>query len=82
MTIVRYRWSVRILWPELMIQFRVCGKDKRTHVRRNEHPLWQLVTCQILLKHGKVLDLRQAVQIACHRVVTHQRTSSHLVSTA
>lgn len=31
------------------------------HVWCDEHPLWQLVGLQVLLEHGKILDLGETV---------------------
>jgi len=43
------------------------------HVGRDEHPLRELVCREVVVKHGEVLALGEAVGVRGHRVVRHQR---------
>lgn len=38
------------------------------HIRRNEHPLWELIGIQVLLKLSEILDIRQSVTVTGDRI--------------
>lgn len=63
-----------VSWPSFAAQ-RVSSwgvlstKGGFTHVRGDEHPLRKLVCLEIRVKHRKVLDVGQAIEVVGHRIV-------------
>lgn len=45
---------------------------ERTHIRSNKHPLWEFIIRQIRPKHGKILDLRQTMQVRSDGIITYK----------
>lgn len=52
-----------------------------THVRGDEHPLWQGVGSQITLEKGEVLDLGQTAGVRINRIVADKWAISLMLVT-
>lgn len=42
-----------------------------THVGGYEHPLREFICCQVLVEHGEVFDVRQAVEVVGDGVINY-----------